>query len=338
MQKKPVTLLCMICSVMLLAACQGGPGSSPGQSSSPPGGQTPLVGISNASTSNTWGKAMWAMLKTELNRAKDENRIRDYIYADAQDSDIKQRSDIEGMLRSGIDILLVSPINAYTLNGTIEKAYDSGIPVVVFDRKCTTSKYTAYVTTDDIKNGELCASRMVALLSAANGSPKGDIVILEGWFGSGTQIERQQGMENILKNFPEIKVLGRMDCRFQREEGRKVMQEFLTQFPKVDGIISQSGESLCGAIQALDASGRQDCKLMAAMDAYNGVLKQIKTGRVGSTCLYPVSIGVEAYHAGMRIFSGETLDKELRLPNTEITRDNIDQYVKMESPDDVWTY
>ena len=298
----------------------------------------PVIGFSNASVSNTWRVAMWDMLREQLDKDKAAGKIKDYYYVDGEDNDAKQAAGTEDMLNKGIDLLLIAPATESSLDSVIEKAYDSGIPVIVFDRRCTTDKYTTFVVTEDVKNGEMAAQRMVELLTEANGAPKGDIVVIQGWVGSGPQIDRQKGIDNVLSKYPDIKQIAKPDSKFQRSEGKKTMADVLTRFKKIDGIISHSGEGLCGALEAVDEAGRTDCKLITCIDGYNGVLKLIKTGRVDSTYLFPARLGLEAYLVGMKVLAGEKVDKVTYLPNIKVDKTNVDQYVKMDGDDGLWTY
>jgi len=332
-----------------LTACGQAPAPSesttPSQPASPspsvsiePAKEPPVIGVSNASVSNTWRVAMWDMLKEQLDKDKNSGLIKDYYYVDGEDNDAKQAAGTEDMLNKGIDLLVIAPATESALDGVIEKAYDSGVPVVVFDRRCTTDKYNTFVVTDDVKNGEMAAQRMVDLLTQKNGAPKGDIVVIQGWVGSGPQIDRQKGIDNVLSKYPDIKQISQPDCKFQRSEGKKAMADVLTRFNKIDGIISHSGEGLCGALEAVDEAGRTDCQLITCIDGYNGVLKLIKSGRVDSTYLFPARLGLDAYLVGMKILSGESVEKTTYLPNIAVNKDNVDQFVKMDGDDGLWTY
>jgi ABC-type sugar transport system substrate-binding protein len=302
------------------------------------GQEPPIVGFSNASVSNTWRVAMWDMLKEQLDKDKADGIIKDYYYVDGEDNDAKQAAGTEDMLNKGIDLLLIAPATESSLDGVIEKAYDSGIPVIVFDRRSTTDKYTTFVVTDDVVNGEMAAQAMVDLLTEANGAPEGDIVVIQGWVGSGPQIDRQQGIDNVLSNYPDINQIAQPDSKFQRSEGKKAMADVLVRFDQIDGIISQSGEGLVGALEAVDEAGRTDIQLVTCIDGYNGALKLIKSGRIDSTYLFPARLGLEAYLAGMKVLAGETLEKVTYLPNIKVDASNVDEYVVMDGDDGLWTY
>lgn len=292
------------------------------------------VGFSNASVSNTWRVGMLDALKKEVaNHPEIE-----LLVTDANDNTAKQITDVDDLLTKGIDMLLISPATADAVNPAIEKAFDKGIPVVVFDRECTTDKITSFVETSDYELGKTSAKRMVELLTKKNGSAKGNIVIIQGFMGSGPQINRQKGFDEVLAQYPDIKVVGNQAADFQRSKGMQVMENFLQANKQIDGILSQSGESLCGAIDAVDAAKRGDGMIYVGVDGYNGLLKLIKSGKVDSTVLLPVRISAESLNVGLKALKGEKVDKKVELEVIQVTKDNVDKYLDANADDGAWTY
>ena len=53
-------------------------------------------------------------------------------FAAAYDSDERQVQQIDSLVASGIDLLIVAPNQVQTISPAIDRAYDKGIPVIVF--------------------------------------------------------------------------------------------------------------------------------------------------------------------------------------------------------------
>jgi ABC-type sugar transport system substrate-binding protein len=66
-------------------------------------------------------------------------------FAAAYDSDARQVQQIDSLLATGIDLLIVAPNQMATISPAIDRAYDQGIPVIVFERKTNSQKYTAFL-------------------------------------------------------------------------------------------------------------------------------------------------------------------------------------------------
>ncbi len=335
-------IISMVVCVVMLAALFVGCGSSDKETSDPsnatgstaPAKKSYKIGFSNASVSNTWRVAMYNMMKEEAAKHPEI----ELLYADANDNAAKQNSDVDDLLVKGIDCLLISPSTEAALNPAIEKAYKKGIPVIVFDRRPTTDQYTTFVVTDDVKNGELSAQRLVDRLTEKFGSPKGNVAIIQAFMGSGPQIDRYKGIMNILSKYPEIKIVADQPADFQRAKGQSVMENILQANKNIDAVISESGESLAGAMDAMKAANRLEGMIIENIDGYNGILKAIKAGTVDSTSLFPAGLGKEALLVALKVLNGEQVEKLTTLENIQVTKDNVDEYLDPDAEDGAWTY
>ncbi len=292
------------------------------------------IGFSNVSVANSWRVAMLAMLQAEA--AKHPGV--ELVCTDAQDDPSRQVRDVEQLLADGIDLLLIAPATPDALNGVIEKAQGRGIPVIVFDRRCTTERYTATVGIDDVRNGELSAQRLVEALRQKFGAPRGDVVMIQAFLGTGPQIDREQGILSVLSKHPDIRIVARAPADYQRDKGAAVMQELLRAHPHIDAVMGQDGASMVGAYEAAERAGRAADMIWVGIDGYNGLLKLIKAGKVEGSVLFPAGLGAEALLAGLRLLNGEQVPKRNTLPNVRVTQANVDAYVDVSRPDDAWTY
>lgn len=69
-------------------------------------------------------------------------------FASANDDDRLQTEQINKFIEDGVDLLIVSPNQIHTITSAIDKAYNRGIPVILFDRKTDSGKYTAFIGAD----------------------------------------------------------------------------------------------------------------------------------------------------------------------------------------------
>jgi methyl-accepting chemotaxis protein len=292
------------------------------------------IGFANVSVSNPWRVAMLDMMKAEA--AKHAGV--ELHCTDANDDPAQQVRDVEELLARGIDLLLIAPATPDGVNGAIENAMARGTAVVPFDRSCTTDRFTARVVLDDVRNGELSAQSMVGALRRRFGAPRGKVVIIQALMGTGPQIDRQQGMMNVLSRYPEIEIIAQPPADYSRAKAQEVMQGLLRDHRRIDGVLVHEGSMAVGAYEAIERAGRGAELTMVAIDGYNGLLKLIKAGKVESTVLFPAGLGAEALLVGLRILGGESLPKLVKLPNIEVTRVNVDAYLDPARPDDAWTY
>src|SRR5436190_2069234 len=100
------------------------------------------VCFSNAGVGNPWRVAGLATIKAEAQLHKE---IGTFTIVDAESKDDKQISDISDLLTKKCDALIISPNTTDALTPAVNRACQSGIPVVVFDRGVTTDCPTSFV-------------------------------------------------------------------------------------------------------------------------------------------------------------------------------------------------
>lgn len=78
-------------------------------------------------------------------------------FATALANDQRQIEQIDSFVKQGIDLLIVCPNQFQAITAAIERAYDNGIPLILFERKTATRKYTSYIGADNYttRRGEM---------------------------------------------------------------------------------------------------------------------------------------------------------------------------------------
>ena len=115
-----------------------------------------VLGFSNISVVNTWRVQMVEELKYE---ASLHPEISEMLVSDAGGDVNRQVADIESFIARGVDALLVAPGSEVALNGALDKAYDAGIPVIIFSSNATPENYTVKLLADDAQFGRDGANR-----------------------------------------------------------------------------------------------------------------------------------------------------------------------------------
>ena len=87
---------------------------------------------------------------------------------------------------------------------------------------------------------------------------EGRIVVITGLLGSSPAVDRDQGMQNVLENYPDIEVLVTGDGEWIREPAVRLMDDWLTAYPQIDAVFSHAEESSWGAQLAIARAGRCD--------------------------------------------------------------------------------
>ena len=143
-------------------------------------------------------------------------------FAAAYDSDERQVQQIDSLVNDGIDLLIVAPNQVQTISPAIDRVYDKGIPVIVFERKTNSQKYTSFISADNYEMGHVMGEYIISRLGG-----KGSILEIKGLEGSSPAIERHNGFMDAIKDAPDIKVVASLQGDWTEPTAYKGTQQWL---------------------------------------------------------------------------------------------------------------
>lgn len=183
--------------------------------------------------------------------------------------------------------------------------------------------YATYFAPDDFQNAYMLAKAMFQKMGG-----KGKIVQISGWPGASVDVQRTMGMMKALKEFPGIELLDSQPGKWNQIDSRKVMEDFLVAYPKIDGVFAQNDSEGVGALQAC-----QDAGIEVPITGFDGnaeFMQLIKEGLTFGTITY--TPGWQAGYAIVRlydVFHGwkpQPLERMMFTGASLITKDNVDVY------------
>ena len=295
------------------------------------------IGFANASISNSWRVKMMDMLLEEAARLGNVQ----IIETDAQDDASRMNANIESMLQQNLDAILITPVVEDAVNPGIEMAFASGIPVIIFDRHCSTEDFSHFVGYSDRQNGVETAKLMVEALTKKYGEPRGNLVAFDSIAGSSTDRLIKEGWDEVLSQYSGIKIVARQYTDFEVSLGKSFMEDCLARFRpgEIDGFISQDGGVTLGAFDAIDEAGRGGEGLLCTnADGINGVCRLVKEGRVYGLTQFPCKAGVDALRVAIDCIEGRAPStKEVMMDSIVVTGANVDEYYIPGADDYDWT-
>src|SRR5690606_8088325 len=102
--------------------------------------------FANASISNPWRQTGFITMQEQLAVLQDEGVIETMEVRDAGDDDNTQIADIDYFIGEGnCDIYIISPNSTAALTPAVERACETGRPVIVFDRGVETDCPTTFI-------------------------------------------------------------------------------------------------------------------------------------------------------------------------------------------------
>lgn len=181
----------------------------------------------------------------------EENGI-DYVSYDGNNDAATQLDQVETMIANGVDAIILNPQDADACVACVEAADKAGIPVFGVNTMVNTDLLTAYVGSQDVGAGEEIMQYMIDYMK----SDDFNIVIIEGPMGQSAQLQRWEGINNILADHENIKVLEYNTANWSRSEAMTLMETWLTTYgDEINAVVAENDEMALGARQAIEAEG-----------------------------------------------------------------------------------
>jgi ribose transport system substrate-binding protein len=230
------------------------------------------------------------------------------LVTDAQDSVSTQISDIEDLIQRGVDVLIVNPTDSAAVVPAVMGANDAGIPVIAVDRGVDGGDLAYFIASDNVAGGSTAAEYICERLGGS-----GNVVELEGIPGVSATNERGQGFNTFIReNCADVEIVSRQTANFNRAEGLTVMENILTAQPEIDAVFAHNDEMALGALQAIEASGRDI--LVVGFDATADAVQAVQECRLGATVAQqPSQLGAQAVEAAAEIIASGAPDETVNV-------------------------
>ncbi|WP_214703050.1 MULTISPECIES: ribose ABC transporter substrate-binding protein RbsB [unclassified Exiguobacterium] len=224
--------------------------------------------------------------------------------ADAQNDAAKQVNDVEDMIQKGMDLILINPTDSEAVGAAVQAANDAGIPVITVDRNAETGDVVAHVASDNVAGGQLAGDYMVELVGEGQ-----KVVELEGIPGASATRDRGQGFNEAIDG--KLEVVAKQSANFDRAEGLTVMENILQDNKDIVAVFAHNDEMALGAVQALDAAGMSDVKVIG-FDATDDAVNAVEEGTMAATVAQkPTEIGKLGVEAAINHLKGETVEENI---------------------------
>lgn len=255
-------------------------------------------------------------------KLNDELKMSTYLYdnvdlklASADDNDELQVEQINQFVKDKVDLLIVAPNQMVTVTPAIDKAYDSGIPVIVFDRKTSSEKFTAYIGADNFEMGKLMGDYIAMQLNG-----KGRVLEIQGLKGSSPAQERHDGFMEALKAYPGITMVASLQGDWTEESAVKALKEYQGDLRNIDFVFGQNDRMAAGARKVIGAEHTRYCGIDALPGKDNGI-DYVQRGVLDASYIYPTR-GDLVMQLAMNILEGKPFEKENKMKAAIVTPEN----------------
>jgi len=247
------------------------------------------------------------------------------LWTSAENDIATQASQMETFINQGVDAIIIAPVGAETLGPQLQAAADAGIPVIAVNTTLANDALiTSSVLPDDVAAG---AQEMQQMADHLGG--KGNIVILQGPLGSSPELDRTEGINSVLANYPDIKVLAIETANWSRVESANLMANWLTSFAgQIDGVVSENDDMALGAIQAMKEAGVSPLLPVVGVDGIEDGLRAIEAGEMIGSSLQHGRVQLAAGLAvAQKVVCGEMVEKYYVYTMPPINAGNVASYL-----------
>lgn len=233
-----------------------------------------------------------------------------------------QRQQIEEFIADEVDLLIVSPNQAEPLESVIEKAFTSGIPVILLDRQTGSVNYTSFIGANNYRIGDEAARYLVEHTSFDSLA----ILHITGSKGSSPAEQRQAGFDEHLlgieKPHKTTYILG--DWYASSLKGAIAKLPANSRF---NVLYAHNDVMASAARKILNSKGLLDSQAITigidGLPGENGGLQLVANGDLDISLLYPTG-GEEAIETAIRVLEGKSVRKQIELPTVIIDEKNCD--------------
>jgi len=274
-----------------------------------------VIGFSQCTMVDTWRQAMVEEMKREIVFFRDYEI--ELIIRDANDDNSKQIKDIQELVDSKIDILIVSPNEADQLTPIVEEVYRKGIPVIVIDRKINSESYTAFIGADNLSIGREAGFFATELL---NGN--GKILEITGLQGSTPAIERSRGFHEIINTYPQISSVKTIEGAWLEDKTLRITDSLFRTFTDFDLIFAHNDfMANAASSSALKHNLKPYIIGVDGMNISMGGVDMVIKGLIDGTIFYPTG-GDRAIQLSIDILAGNQYEKNNILSTFRIDKSN----------------
>ncbi len=280
-----------------LTACSSGTSSSSSSSK-----KSLTIGFVVGASSDPFFQAMKVGAQAEANKLGDKLIFQGNA---TTYSPATQIPVVNQVLAEKPDGLALAPTDPVALQSSVTTAVNSGVAVVNVDSRVNDlSKTISFITGDNNDGGKKAADEMAKAIGYKSGGSYQVVVGLTSATAS-TNVARLDGFKKELAaKFPGITIAATGYSQSNSTTANANINNWLTEFPKLNGIFAIDGTNATGAASALQAKGLTGKIALIGYDAYKTNVDLIAKGVFTALIAQdPAQEGIDAV---------QTLDKYIR--------------------------
>jgi ribose transport system substrate-binding protein len=305
------TLISLLIAALLVAGCA----KKQGQTGTPTTEKKWRVGV----TLLTKQHPFYQELEAAMRETAEKEGI-ELLIQSAEFNLADQTAQVENFLTSGVDVLIICPVDSAGIAGAVKKANAAKVPVFTADIAAQGGDVVCHVASDNVQGGRLAGEYLAKLLGG-----KGKVVIIDHPVVTSVQ-DRTRGFMEAISKYPDIQVVDRPPGDGVRDKAMAVTETMLQKHPDLAGIFAINDSTALGALKAVESMGRTNV-VIVGYDGDPEARREILRGCAlkADAVQFPRKIGSTVVEMVAKHLRGEPVPKLVPIPCDIIDKQKLER-------------
>ena len=293
------------------------------------------IGFITSWRGNPWQEVCIAEFEREVARS---TLITEFVHMDSAADVDTQIANLEGMFtmwRKGeLDGIIVDPLDPIALKDTIEKIYDAGCPIILFNDSAATTKYNCYIGNDPWSFGTLSAEWLAKTLNY-----KGKIFFFRGLKGYPIDEGRSGGGLAVFEKYPDIEITAIEYGDWSADKAKKKFMDMYAAHPDFDAVFSVGGQMSLAIIDGMLELGLNPGDYPHASEDQNGFLQKcIEYDIPAYASCHPSINSAIAVRLMEMLLQGYPVPRMYFYPTPGISSEDFGKFVRPNAPEGIFIF
>lgn len=185
--------------------------------------------------------------------ARAESQGAEVMFDSSGNDALRQLQQFEEMLESGVDVMVLQPVNTATAGALVNLAHDQGVKVVGYDSMLQGGPLDVMVMQDSWAVGRMQAEAMVDWFRSNRGEVVGHVALIRGQPGDANAAALSSGALEIIEEHPGLELVAdRSHVDWSPDLARDTAENLLVAYDnRVDAFICNNSGLAFGVLAAL---------------------------------------------------------------------------------------
>ena len=241
---------------------------------------------------------------------------------EAHDDTELQIRQIDSLINTDMDLLVVAPNEVKPLSAVIAKVRKKGIPVIFFDRKAEIEDYTAFIGGNNVEAGLIVGNYAIELAKDIRRSGSKPLILeITGSMSTSPVLERHEGFSKSMQGQTQIDYQF-IKSTWSADDSYKVMKQLIEARQQPDIVFCHNDAMTSGVYKAVKEAGLESRTKILGIDGMpDEGIQYVLQGSLSGTYVYPTH-GEEVVKLALNILTGQPFNRENPMKGSMVTPQN----------------